>query len=122
MAGTLFHDSKLTLSRWSLVMYRTDRAKTGLSAMELKRKVGVSYPTVPMLHHKIMQPMVERERKSTVSGYVQVEYACLGGECLGCKAGRGSENKVPLMVAVSVKPEGQPIHLEQSPNLGAIMY
>ena len=117
-AGTLFHASKLPLTRWFLAIYLISQAKTGLSALALKRQVGVSYPTAWMMHHKIMQAMVERERKYTLSGYIQIDDVYLGGERSGGKVGRGSENKVPFIAAVSVTPEGQPIHLKLSPISG----
>lgn len=65
-----------------------------------------------------MQAMVERERKYTLSGYIQIDDVYLGGERSGGKVGRGSESKVPFIAAVSVTPEGKPIHLKLSPISG----
>jgi len=39
------------------------QAKIGLSALALKRQLGVSYPTAWLIHHKLMQAMVEREER-----------------------------------------------------------
>jgi hypothetical protein len=36
--------------------------------------------------------------------------AYLGGERPGGKAGRGSENKIPIVAAVSLNEAGHPIH------------
>jgi hypothetical protein len=41
-----------------------------------------------------------------LQGKVQVDEAYLGGERVGGKAGRGSENKVPFVAAVSLNAEG----------------
>jgi hypothetical protein len=109
---------KLPLTRRFLAIYLISQAKTGLSALALKRHVGVSYPIAWMMHHKIMQAMVERERKYTLSGYIQIDDVYLGGERSGGKVGRGSESKVPFIAAVSVTPEGKPIHLKLSPISG----
>lgn len=92
----MFHACKLTLTCWFLAVYLISQAKTGLSALALKRQVGVSYPTARMMHHKIMQAIVERERKYTLSGYVQIDDVYLGGKRSGGKAGRGSENIVTV--------------------------
>ena len=46
--------------------------------------------------------MSERETKYTLSGQVQVDDAYFGGELSGGKAGRGSENKVPFVAALSL--------------------
>src|SRR5574337_1078199 len=39
-AGTLFGSTKLPLTTWFLAMFLISRAKTGLSALELKRHIG----------------------------------------------------------------------------------
>ena len=79
---------------WFLAIYLISQAKTGLSALALKRYLGVSYPTAWLVHHKLMQAMVEREAGYVLSGKVAVDDAYLGGELSGGTAGRGSENKV----------------------------
>lgn len=43
-AGTLFGSTKLPLSTWFLAIYFISQAKTGMSALQLKRHNGVSYP------------------------------------------------------------------------------
>jgi Transposase zinc-ribbon domain len=61
IAGTLFQGTKLPLTVWFLAIYFISQAKTGLSALALKRLLGVSYPTAWLVQHKLMQSMVERE-------------------------------------------------------------
>ena len=107
-AGTLFDSTKLPLTRWFLAIYLISQAKTGLSALELKRDIGVSYPTAWLMHHKIMSAMAAREAQHRLSGDVQVDDAYLGGERAGGKPGRGSENKVPIVAAVSLTEDGHP--------------
>jgi transposase-like protein len=109
IAGTVFEGTKLGLTVWFLAMYLISQAKTGLSALALKRDLGVSYPTAWLMHHKLMQAMVEREAGYVLCGTVQVDDAYLGGELNGGTAGRGSENKVPFIGAVSLDEEGHPL-------------
>ena len=87
---------------WFLAIDLVREAKTGLSALALKRHWGVSYPTAWLLHPKRMQAMSEREALYTLRGTGQVDDAYLGGERTGGKAGRGSENKIPFVAAVSM--------------------
>lgn len=61
IAGTVFQSTKLPLTTWFLAIYLISQAKTGLSALALKRQLGVSYPTAWLIHHKLMQAMTERE-------------------------------------------------------------
>ena len=96
IAGTVFQSTHLALTLWFLAIYWIGEAKTGLSALALKRHLGVSYPTAWLIQHKLMQTMTERDARYALCGEVRVDDAYLGGERVGGKAGRGSENKVPL--------------------------
>ncbi|MBL8252076.1 MAG: IS1595 family transposase [Candidatus Competibacter sp.] len=100
--GTLFQSTHLALTRWFLALHLIGRAKTGLSALALKRHLGVSYPTAWPIRHKLMQAMTGRDDRYTLGGEVLVDDAYLGGERVGGKAGRGSENEVPFAAAVSL--------------------
>ena len=117
-AGSLFGSTKLPLTRWFLAIYIISQAKTGLSALELKRHVGVSYPTACLMHHKIMTAMVAREAQHRLSGTVQVDDAYLGGERAGGKPGRGSENKETFVAAVSLNDAGNPLYVKVTPVPG----
>jgi hypothetical protein len=44
-AGTIFDSTKLPLAKWFQAIYLISHAKNGISALELKRQLGVSYPT-----------------------------------------------------------------------------
>jgi len=62
IAGTMFASTKLPLTTWFLAIYLLSQAKTGLSALALKRQIGVSYPTAWLMHHKILQTRAQREQ------------------------------------------------------------
>ena len=51
-------------------------------------------------------------------GNVQVDDAYLGSELAGGKAGRGSENKVPFVAAISLSGEGRPLYIKMAPVPG----
>lgn len=111
-AGTLMEHTKLPLTTWFLAMHLVSQAKTGLSALALKRDLGVSYPTAWLLHHKLNNAMTRQEATRLLGGAVQLDDAYLGGERAGGKPGRGSENKVPFVAAVSLNSAGQPMRLK----------
>jgi len=114
-AGTLFGSTKLPLTKWFLAIFLVSQAKTGVSALELKRHIGVSYPTAWLMHHKLMTAMTAREAQHRLSGTVQVDDAYLGGERAGGKPGRGSQNKVPFVAAVSLNDQGNPLYAKVTP-------
>ena len=109
VSGTVFESSKLPLPTWFLAMHLVTQAKNNVSALELKRHLGVSYPTAWLLKHKIMQLMLLREEARQLTGRVEIDDAYLGGEVQGGRAGRGSPNKVPFVAAVQTTESGQPV-------------
>jgi transposase-like protein len=113
-AGTLLASTKLPLTTWFLAIYLISQAKTGLSALALKRQLGVSYPTAWLVHHKIMTAMARQDATHALSGSVQVDDAYLGGEFSGGKPGRGSQNKIPFVAAVSLDARGYPKYAKLS--------
>ena len=110
-AGTIMQATKLPLTTWFLAFYLIGQAKTGISSLELSRHLGVKYDTAWLLHNKILRAMTEREEAYLLRGKIQIDDSYLGGELPGGKAGRGSENKIPIVAAVSLNEAGHPIHV-----------
>jgi hypothetical protein len=109
-AGTIMQATKLPLTTWFLAFYLIGQAKTGISSLELSRHLGVNYDTAWLLHHKILRAMADREDVYLLRGKVQIDDSYLGGELPGGKAGRGSDNKIPIVAAVSLNEASHPIH------------
>lgn len=82
--------------------------KTNVSGLELSRHLGVHSRTAWRVKHKVMQAMTMRETARHLTGFVQIDDAYLGGERNGGKAGRGSENKRPFVIAVETDVVGHP--------------
>ena len=117
-AGTIMQATKLPLTIWFLAFYLIGQAKTSISSLQLSRQLGVAYNTAWMLHSKILHAMSERDECYVLHGEVQMDDAYFGGERPGGKAGRGSENKVPIVAAISLSEAGHPIHAKISPVTG----
>jgi Zn ribbon nucleic-acid-binding protein len=109
-AGTVMENTKLPLRVWYLAMHLLGQAKNGISALELKRQLGVSYPSAWLLKHKLMQAMHAAEEGRRLHNRVEIDDAYLGGQRCGGKPGRGSENKVPFVVAVQTVGEHNKPH------------
>lgn len=107
---TVFHSTKLPLTKWFQAMYFLTQTKNNISSLEMKRLIGVSYRTAWLVKHKLMQIMFEQEQTTKLSGRVEADDAYLGGELEGGKRGRGSENKVPFIAAVQTNNERHPIY------------
>lgn len=107
-AGTIFDATKLPLTCWFVAMHLMTQAKNNVSALELKRHLGVRYKAAWLMKHKLLQVMAEREDRRVLDGRIEVDDAYLGGERPG-KRGRGSENKVSFIVAVQTADDGRPL-------------
>ena len=83
----MLESSKLPLPKWFLAMHLMMQAKNGVSALELMRHLGVSYPTAWLLKHKLMEVMHLREQGRQLTGRAEIDDAYLGGEVQGGKAG-----------------------------------
>ena len=106
--GTIFHSSKLALTKWFQAMYFLTQAKNNVSALELKRLIGVCYRSAWRVKHKLLEVMTQREADRQLDGRVEVDDAYLGGAHSGGKRGRGSQNKVPFIAAVQTDADGRP--------------
>lgn len=117
-AGTVFAATRLPLTVWFLGIYHLSQPKNNVSALELKRLLGVNYKAAWRLKHKLMQVMDEREADRVLGERVEVDDAYLGGVRSG-KSGRGAEGKVPFVIAVQTsEDEHRPWYVRLDPLPG----
>jgi hypothetical protein len=77
VAGTVFNDSHLSLTKWFEAIALMLNANKGLSAKQMERDLGVSYKTGWYLCHRIRKAM--DEGTSLSEGIVEVDETFLGG-------------------------------------------
>ena len=108
MAGSIFEHTKLALTTWFLAIYLLTQHKSGISALQLRRDLGIGYTAAWMLKHKLMQVMLAHQQGERLAGRVEINDAYIGGEHSG-KVGRGSPNKVPMIAAVQTTEDKKPV-------------
>lgn len=113
-AGTIFENTKLPLTKWFLTMFLMTQSKNNISALSLKRHLGVGYDAAWLLKHKLMAVMGQAEARRELDVRVEIDDAYLGGARSG-KAGRGSENKVSFVAAVETTEDGRPLYVRFDP-------
>ncbi len=123
ISGTVFEASKVPLSRWFLAMQLLTPSKNNVSALNLKRQLGLSYRSAWLIKHKIVQAMRLAEGGRELYGRIEIDDAYLGGEFSGGKTGRGIDNKVPFVAAVQTTADGRPLYagLSQQPPTNEAM-
>jgi transposase-like protein len=80
-AGTIFHDSHLPLRKWFIAIYLICESKKGISALQLKRVLGVAYKTAWYLCHRIREAVKDADTTllGLDSGFVECDEAYIGG-------------------------------------------
>ena len=104
-AGTLFHKAHKPLRTWFLAIWFVTSQKNGVSALGLKRILGLgSYDTAWTWMHKLRRAMVRPDR-GLLTGSVEVDETYVGG--VGKKIrGRGAEHKVIVVIGAEVRGRG----------------
>jgi transposase-like protein len=116
IVGTVMEHTHLPLRLWFLAMYLLTQHKNAISALALKRQLGVSYKTAWLLKHKLMQTMGQRDARYLLSGRVEIDDAYLGGERAGSiNGGRKAANKTAFVAAVQTSEDGRPLYLRMVP-------
>ena len=83
-AGTMMHDSHLPLRKWFMATYFMCESKKGMSALQIKRTLGVAYKTAWYLCHRIREAMGKDPFEGpTLLGIVEVDETLVGGKTKG---------------------------------------
>ena len=93
-ANTIFHKSNTPLRSWFHAIFLMASTKTGISAKQLQRELGVTYKTAWRIFKEVRKLMAESV--SPLVGQVEVDETYIGGKRQG-KRGRGASGKTVVM-------------------------
>jgi transposase-like protein len=108
-AGTIMHQTKLSLMKWFWAIYLFTHDKRGHSALALSVKLKINYRTASRLLSKIREAMKQQDAHYKLSGLVEMDDGYFGAPQKG-KAGRGT-TKAKVVVALSKDQEDKPKYL-----------
>lgn len=77
-AGTIFHKSTTNLQMWFWAIFLISSTRCGISAKQLEREVGVSYPTAHRMFKQI-RTLLEQD-DDPLSGEVEMDETAYGGK------------------------------------------
>lgn len=89
-AGTVFHKSPTPLRSWFYAIFLMSSTRTGISAKQLQRELGVTYKTAWRMFTQVRKPMAQGS--PFLVGQVEADETYIGGKRSG-KRGRGAEGK-----------------------------
>jgi transposase len=101
-AGTIFHKSSTSLQLWFWAIFLMSSTRCGISAKQLEREIGVSYPTAHRMFKQI-RSLLSDDDGDPLSGEVEMDETYVGGKPrVGDKMTRQEryERKVPVWAAV----------------------
>lgn len=99
-AGTVLHGTRLPLRVWFLAIFFVGRHKTGISALQLQKDLGLgSYKTAWTLLHKLRQALGERASQR-LAGLVEVDETYVGARRERGALGRTRRGKTPVVALV----------------------
>jgi len=78
-AGTIFENTKYPLRIWFEVLYTILNSKKGVSAKQIERQIGSSYPTAWYMCHRLRASMHDAEFQQLM-GIVEVDETYIGGK------------------------------------------
>jgi len=116
-AGTVMANTKLPLTIWFRAMHAMTSTKQSISAVELGRRLGVSYPTAWYLEKRLRHAMTERETRYVLGGpddfgnpppVVEADDVYLGGER---NQGSGPAGKTRVIAAAERHASGRMGHV-----------
>lgn len=96
--GTIMEDSHLPIRKWLIAFHMMCASKKGVSALQIKRQLGVAYKTAWFLCHRIRAAMTDGT--GLLRGTVEVDECYVGGKTRRGIRGRGSERKTPVVALV----------------------
>ena len=90
--GTPFEASRTSLQLWFYAIYLFSTTRSGVSAKELQRQLGVTYKAAWRMGHEIRKHMATVDGDEPLSGDVEADETYIGGKRKG-KRGRGAAGK-----------------------------
>ena len=105
-AGTLFHATKLPLTKWFWAIYWVSSDKGSVSALRLSKLIGVTWHSAYSMLRKLRQAMGHRDTLYRLTEIIELDDALIGGKRPG-KRGRGAEGKTSVLIACETR-EGKP--------------
>lgn len=90
--GTPFEGSRTPLQMWFYAIYLFTSTRSGVSAMEIQRQLGVTYKCAWRIGHQIRKHMATVDGEHILSGIVEIDETLVGGKRKG-KRGRGADGK-----------------------------
>lgn len=108
--GTIFENTKISLSTWFAAIYLCTSSKKGISSLQLHRQLGITQKTAWFVLHRVRE-MLKDKAPDMLKDVVQVDETYVGGKNKNRHAdkkipnsqGRSLKDKTPVIAVRSLK-------------------
>ena len=114
LAGTVFHDTHLPLTKWFLAAYLMCESKKGMSANQISRTLAIGYKAAWYLCHRIREAM-KSDTSEKLKGIVEADETFVGGKYNPRR--KRNRNEKPCVVGVIQR--GGPVRAQKIQSRGA---
>jgi transposase-like protein len=108
-AGTVLEDTRTSLTLWFYAIYLFVVTRHGVSAMELKRQLGVTYKTAWRMAKHLRLLMTMADGFEVLQGHIEVDETLVGGVVHGQGKMPHADKKT---IVVGLKQRGGPLQTE----------
>lgn len=116
LAGTIFEKTSTPLDLWFFAMYLMIHTRSGTSAKQLERMLGVTYKTAWRIFKQIRMLMANTD-STLLDGTVEIDETFIGGKGKNRMSKRHGNEKPKEIVMGMLKREGK-AYLKHIPNTG----
>ena len=100
-SGTFMHKTRVSLRKWLYAVYLICESKKGISAKQIERTIGVSYPTAWHMMHRIRSAMTPDVEADALLGLLEMDETYVGGKERGIGPGRpGKRSKKTAVLGI----------------------
>lgn len=107
-AGTVFHKTRTSLQLLFWLLYFIAYNKNGQSALDLTRKLKISYKVAWTMTQKIRTAMIDRDANYKLAGLIEFDDAYFGAKNVPGLRGRGADKKTPVLVVAQLDKNNNP--------------
>jgi len=99
-SGTFMHKTRVSLRKWLYAVYLICESKKGISAKQIERTIGVSYPTAWHMMHRIREAMKPDVEADALFGTLEMDETYVGGKERGMVGRPGKRSKKTAVLGI----------------------
>jgi transposase len=116
-AGTIFHKSSTSLQMWFWAIFLMSSTRCGISAKQLEREIGVSYPTAHRMFKQIRTLLTQDN--DLLTGEIEADETFVGGKPRAGRRLTMAQHAARKTVVFGAVQRGGRVRVTVVPNTGA---